>query len=94
MDSIDCPRCEHEHEPSGSHEDDSGKWECEECGFMFKCEIEYDPTYLTWCVNHEYGEVITSDIDGEPYRVQRCKHCQRCRIETTTATGGDATGAF
>jgi len=54
--TIDCPQCKYEHEPSGAHEDDSGEWECHDCGFKFKVLIEYDPCYLVSCETHEWSE--------------------------------------
>lgn len=82
MDTIDCPKCEHEHEPSGSDEEDSAEWECENCGFAFKCEIEYEPSYITHCVTHEFGDVQTIEDGGTTYRYRRCKHCQRATYLT------------
>ena len=45
--SIICPHCDHPHDPSGSHEDDYGSWDCEHCGEPFECEINYNPEYFT-----------------------------------------------
>ena len=52
-DVIICPYCKHEHEPTGSHEDDSGDWECGECEREFECLIEYNPTYTTSKIEEE-----------------------------------------
>ena len=46
-DMVICPHCSHEHEPTGSHEDDSGSWECRNCKQEFECFIEYSPCYTT-----------------------------------------------
>ena len=82
MDTIDCPKCEHEHNPSGSHEDDAGEMECEECGFAFRVEIEYDPAYYTQCVEHEYEAFRPVTIrDGSIVIARFCKHCQCCDLK-------------
>jgi len=81
MTTIDCPKCEHEHEACGSHEDDSGEWECEECGFKFNVEIEYDPSYITTCVEHEYGHFdMYPDGRGNLVKCRFCVHCQKCEL--------------
>jgi len=49
METIDCPKCEHEHQPTGACEDDFGEMECEACGFKFEVEVEYTPSYTTSC---------------------------------------------
>lgn len=54
--TIDCPKCNHEHEPTGLHEEDSGEWECGVCEFKFIVLVEYDPCYSSSCVTHEWGE--------------------------------------
>lgn len=71
--TINCPKCEHEHEPSGSHEDDSGKTQCQACGFSFNVEIEYSPEYHTFCEQHDFLHCV--DEKGVPYKL--CRHCQR-----------------
>lgn len=76
MDTIDCPKCGCEHEPSGSHDDDAGEMKCEECGFAFRVEIEYDPSYSTSCVEHDWGDVEIAA--GVP--VKFCKHCGGCLL--------------
>jgi transcription elongation factor Elf1 len=53
VNTIDCPKCEHEHQPIGSHEDDSGEMECKACGAKFEVLVEYDPVYWTSCAEHE-----------------------------------------
>jgi len=79
---IECPRCKHEHEPSGSHEDDKGEHTCDECGFRFDVEIEYEPTYSCSCVVHEYGEWQSrTGSSGEPLKCRFCIHCEACQIE-------------
>lgn len=81
MDTIDCPKCEHEHEPTGSHEDDVGEMVCENCGFKFLVEIEYEPSYFTHCVTHEYGEFgLHTTRAGELVECRFCKHCQMCQL--------------
>nr|WP_319555971.1 hypothetical protein [uncultured Vibrio sp.] len=47
MDTINCPHCDHEHQPSGCHETDDGEWECENCEEEFVVLIEYNPMYST-----------------------------------------------
>lgn len=81
MNTIDCPKCNHEHKPTGSHEEDKGTTECESCGFQFYVEIEYEPTYSTSCVTHqmEVPKQIQAS-NGETINVQFCKHCGHCEI--------------
>jgi transcription elongation factor Elf1 len=87
MDTIDCPKCEHEHLPTGSHEDDSGEMECEVCGFKFEVEVEYDPVYSTRCVEHEYGPFEQkSDRRGELVEGRFCVHCQTCQFQEKVVT--------
>jgi hypothetical protein len=87
MDTIDCPKCEHEHNPCGSHDEDSGEMECEECGFRFRVEIEYDPSYLTWCVEHEYGEFgMHKARNGDLVECRFCVYCQKCELRETSST--------
>lgn len=82
MDTIDCPKCECEHSPTGSHEDDEGEFECEECGFLFNVYIEYDPSYYTSCVEHEFGEYgLHADRNGEMVNCRFCLHCQKCELK-------------
>jgi len=81
--TIECPKCKHDHEPSGSHDDDHGETECQSCGFKFVVEIEYEPSYSTSCVEHEYGHVLTRhDRRGDPIECRFCLHCGRCKLET------------
>jgi hypothetical protein len=75
---IECPKCKAETEPCGSHEDDAGERECDECGFRFVVEIEYDPSYSTSCVEHEYGEFGVCGSGRVSARF--CKHCQKCQL--------------
>lgn len=82
METMDCPKCEHEHEPAGIHEDDAGEMSCESCGFRFRVEIEYTPSYLTHCVEHEFGEWgLKADLSGELVRCRFCTHCQMCQVD-------------
>lgn len=78
--TIDCPKCKHEHDACGSHEEDEGKWECEECGFKFEVEIEYDPDYSTSCVEHEFDDYFCSKINGKMLECCFCIHCNYCKI--------------
>ena len=81
MDTIDCPKCEHEHQPSGSHEDDHGPWECDECGFAFEVEIDYEPSYWTSCAKHQYGDWQHRPTrSGEMVECRLCDHCQHCQL--------------
>ncbi|ENM6506616.1 hypothetical protein AB8I70_001843 [Vibrio cholerae] len=45
MDTVECPYCGHEHEPSGIHEEDFGEWECVICDKKFDVYIDYSPNY-------------------------------------------------
>jgi len=71
MSDFECPKCGAEHEASGSHEDVAGERECDECGFMFVVEIEYDPSYSVSCVNHEW----VFERCGNTCHGNRCKYC-------------------
>lgn len=87
MNTIDCPKCEHEHQPSGSHDDDHGERTCDACGFTFMVEIEYDPSYCTSCVDHEYGEFgMHATSRGEMVECRFCVHCQHCQLRENVAT--------
>lgn len=86
-DTYDCPKCGHEHEPNGSHDDDAGKQTCDNCGFEFIVEIEYDPSYYTRCVVHEYGEPeVQKQPDGTELGFRKCVHCGQCDL---TEVSGD-----
>ena len=86
MNTIDCPKCHHTHEPIGSHEDDSGEHECEECGFNFTVEIEYDPDYITSCVECDHS---TSPImEGGGVKFQLCRYCESIKILKGEANNG------
>ena len=81
MSDIECPKCGLEHEPSGSHEDDSGEWTCDNCGFVFIVEIEYDPYYIVECKNHEWGD-WREWMDYDPqYKTRRCSLCEAEDVE-------------
>lgn len=71
MSTIDCPKCECEHEPSGRHDDDAGEMTCKGCGFRFVVEIDYEPEYYTTCVKHEFG----------PWESTACIYCGNARPE-------------
>ena len=73
MSDYECPNCKTEHDATGSHEDDIGETQCDECGFWFIVDIEYDPSYSTSCKNHTYGEPRIS-MDGET-DFRACVHC-------------------
>lgn len=72
MSDFECPKCKHQHEATGSHEDDSGQRDCEACGFLFVVEVEYMPTYSTFCHVHEWNrEIVGNGLIGF-----RCVHCE------------------
>ena len=74
--TIECPKCGHENEPSGLHEEDSGEWECYECEFKFTVLVEYDPCYTVSCVTHEWGEFKATAIRrGGTITGRWCGHC-------------------
>lgn len=86
-DTIDCPKCEHEHEATESHEDDSGEMECEACEFKFFVEVDYDPSYSTSCVKHEYGPFEqTTGHGGEMIDYRVCVHCRQCQLRVEDGT--------
>lgn len=80
METIDCPKCEYEHNPCGSHEEDYGQWECDQCGFSFSVEIDYEPSYTTACVTHEWGEFEIRASRGRDVECRFCIHCQKCEL--------------
>lgn len=90
-DTIDCPYCEHEHEPTGCHETDSSDWECHGCKRYFEVEIEYDPNYSTSkslceggkCEFGEWGE--WKPYSDREYRGVSCKECDKVKTETREA---------
>lgn len=78
---ITCPKCSQEHEPSGHHEDDSGEFECESCGFMFFVIIDYDPVYTEVCVEHEWGKWGTWSAQHPDTVCRFCQYCGKCDIQ-------------
>lgn len=79
--AIDCPRCEHKHNPSGSDDDDAGVQECDACGFRFYVDIDYEPSYSTSCMEHDYNEPERQiAIDGTKFVCRFCKWCGKCDI--------------
>lgn len=85
--TIDCPKCGHEHEPTGSHEDDAGEWICEQCEFQFWVEIDYDPYYTTACSKHEFGDYGAQNTSNGPVMARFCKHCGACEIKPEHPAG-------
>jgi len=75
---IECPRCKHDHEPAGNHEDDSGDMQCDECGFEFSVLVEYEPSYSSTCKVCEFGGVRTS---GKGVKYRACEYCGRVKLE-------------
>lgn len=89
--TIDCPYCEHEHEPTGSHEDDDGEWECYKCEKLFDVNIEYDPYYSSskkdcygdTCVYGEWREWFKAGYEeGTELRGATCINCDRIKTES------------
>lgn len=81
MTTIDCPQCEHEHDPTGCDDEDSGEFKCEQCGFEFLVKVEYEPSYSTTCKIHKWSEikVFTSSFGNFQGRI--CEYCQTYKIE-------------
>lgn len=93
MSDYECPKCNHEYEASGSYEDDHGEQECENCGFQFIVEIEYDPSYSTRCVTHEWGEVQQiARHSGKSVNARLCIHCRACDLKSVTEVESDNHG--
>lgn len=80
MPDYECPKCKAEYDACGSHEDDAGEQTCDSCGFRFVVEIEYDPSYDTHCVEHEYGEYERRDTSRGPGDFRFCVHCGACEM--------------
>ena len=74
-DTIDCPKCDHVMFPCGSHEDE-GETECDECGFQFVVQVEYQPVYATVCVEHTYGEF--EPRQASTGKLVPCRSCMYC----------------
>lgn len=81
MRSIDCPKCEHEHAPTGCDEQDTGEFTCEQCGFEFLVEVEYEPSYLTTCVTHKWGEIKVHLTGFGNFQGRFCEYCQAYKSE-------------
>lgn len=81
---IECPKCEHEHEPTGSYDDDKGEFTCEECDFEFIVEVEYDPSYSSSCKTHSFGpfKVMPAIHLLRPELTAKfCEYCGACEIK-------------
>lgn len=80
---IECPRCKHDHEPAGNHEDDSGDMQCDECGFEFRVLVEYDPSYSSTCKVCEFGGVRTGQVGlrSQGVRYRACEYCGKVKLE-------------
>lgn len=86
---FECPKCNTEYEPVGNHEDDAGEYTCDECGFVFRVNIEYDPVYETVCAEHEFGEwravseivgPCTKLLVGTSDEARFCRYCGHCEL--------------
>ena len=83
MFDFECPKCKAEYNATDSP-DDAGEHECDECGFVFIVEIDYEPSYDATCLTHEFGEwetfVATSrSLIGE-HELRSCKYCGKCEV--------------
>ena len=76
---IECPKCHCEHEPMGMHDEDAGEWECENCGFVFVVEIDYDLIYDSECVNHKFPTEF--EKHNEQYEKRHCEYCGKCELK-------------
>lgn len=88
MSDYECPKCKHEHEACGSHEDDEGEQTCDQCGFKFVVMIEYDPSYSTTCVTHEWGPFKHL---GNGSGAEFCIHCNSINTDSLRFTSKDIT---
>ena len=93
MDTIDCPWCDHEHQPTGCHETDDGEWECENCGETFDVLIEYDPMYSTSkseCEDRKHNwldwKPWSKPTNGREIRFSYCAICDTSRHEIRDAS--------
>lgn len=78
MSDYECPKCNYQYEATGSYEDDHGEQECENCGFKFIVEVEYDPSYSTRCVTHEYSQPRVIKRFPRSVSARFCIRCQAC----------------
>ena len=83
MSDHECPKCKTEYDVTGCP-DDVGEQQCENCGFLFIVEIEYEPTYDATCVEHSYSESRRSPIFVGLLRV--CEYCHHAEIRPDTTT--------
>lgn len=81
---YECPKCKTEYEASGSDADDAGEKACERCGFRFAVEIEYFPSYIASCVQHEYGPWQRRETPQGRGRYRACVHCGACEMQEKT----------
>jgi len=79
---IECPKCKEAIEPYGNHEEDAGEHECDDCGFKFIVEIDYEPSYSERCVEHKFGEFKTvKDRCGCNCVARYCEYCGSCELK-------------
>ena len=81
METMNCPSCGYRHEPTGT-QDDHGETNCEVCGFAFTVEIETEPTYVTFCVEHKWGPTKTSP--GAKWSYRNCTLCTATEVINPT----------
>ena len=74
--TIDCPKCGHEHHSEGNDSEyDGTDMECEGCGFEFTIEVEWDPNFHTTCKRHDYGDWEQRNHSG---KIVVCRSCRCC----------------
>jgi hypothetical protein len=80
--TADCPKCRHKHTTEDFDLVCSGaEIACEGCGFRFIWEAEYEVTFSTSCIEHDWGRARTYTArGGEGIVCQFCKMCEACQI--------------
>jgi len=79
-DGIVCPFCGYGIDCDLHEYGNSGKEKCEGCGNEYTYEADYDVTYSTHCVVHEYGET-RQFVQGD---AAFCIRCGKCKISEST----------
>lgn len=83
-DTILCPKCKAEHEPSCEYAD-GDILHCRRCDFPFHLSIDYSPDYATECVEHDWS-VWRCVTDGSVW-FRFCNRCDKCDASRTAPEG-------
>lgn len=78
---AECPKCSYENPMTGCHETDEDEYECQDCGFEFVVEIEYDPSCSTSCKACDFAEWC-ADESYPDNEIRQCRICGHCETRT------------